>query len=560
VPVLQWVGPVLLAAYGCAAAVFLGRWVLAQLALARLLRRARPSPEPLARLFAATAGGRTPGRLLVSADVRVPFSCGLLRPTVVLPAALADAGRPEELRWVFAHERTHLERRDAWAGLLLGLAGVVYFYLPWFWWLRRSVRLCQEYLADAAAARTGTPADYAEFLVGWAPAPAAPAGVHGVTGSRSDLFRRIDMLLNNPTPTEPRCPWRWSFLTAGGLLGLAVLFSGVGADAAPAPGAKAPPKKEPAKAAPKKEAPKEEEPGKADKDDNVPDLNEVLKHLGDGLDAKQMEQLRKEIESRRGEIEKALRQVRELQGQLPGMPEGFAFQFRGHTGRLGVRIAPPSPTLADQLGLPKGQGIVVEDVAADSPAAHAGLKAHDVLLKLGGKTVPSNPAAVARMVADLEADKPLEAVVVRKGKHETVKGIKLPKAGAPADGPAGFGPAGAMPDLKALAPLGKLGTAGLALGHLGTAHGKGVVTTTLSNDGRFTTRHHEGSLAISVTGKVTDGKAHADEVVVQDGGERHTYSSVDKVPERYRDKVKNLLDMTARGAKLEDNAKDETKE
>src|SRR5207249_1227066 len=100
-------------------------------------------------------------------------------------------------------ELTHLRRRDGWGALLLSLGQSAYFYLPWFWWLRRQVRLCQEYVADAAAvAAGGSREDYAEFLLNWTAAPAAPAGATGVCGTQSDLFRRITMLLHDGGKVE----------------------------------------------------------------------------------------------------------------------------------------------------------------------------------------------------------------------------------------------------------------------------------------------------------------------------------------------------------------------
>jgi beta-lactamase regulating signal transducer with metallopeptidase domain len=114
---LAWL---VIAAYGCAAALLLGRWLLGHLALWRLLRTASAAPAQVARLFAEVGAGRR-SRLLVSRRVRVPFSCGLLRPAVVLPAALAEGAPEPVLRWVLAHEGTHLARRDACAGLLFGL-------------------------------------------------------------------------------------------------------------------------------------------------------------------------------------------------------------------------------------------------------------------------------------------------------------------------------------------------------------------------------------------------------------------------------------------------------
>ena len=41
--------------------------------------------------------------------------------------------------------------------------------------------------------------------------------------------------------------------------------------------------------------------------------------------------------------------------------------------RLGVVVSQPSAALADQLDLPKGRGLVLEQVVPNSPAAKAGL-------------------------------------------------------------------------------------------------------------------------------------------------------------------------------------------
>jgi beta-lactamase regulating signal transducer with metallopeptidase domain len=170
------VAGVVAAVYLLVGATVLGRWLLSQWALGRLLRNARPAPERLQRLFADTAGGvkRLP-RLVVSPRVSVPACCGLIRPAVVLPVSLVESDDETALRWVFAHELTHLRRRDPWSCWGFALAQSVYFYVPWFWWLRRQVRLCQEYIADAAAAAEGPWADeYAQFLVSLARKPATP--------------------------------------------------------------------------------------------------------------------------------------------------------------------------------------------------------------------------------------------------------------------------------------------------------------------------------------------------------------------------------------------------
>src|SRR5207244_575201 len=117
--------------------------------------------------------------------------------TVIVPAALCRRHAAARLRWVFAHELTHLERRDAWSCLLFGVGQVVFFYVPWFWRLERQVRLCQEYVADAAVAQEAEAAEYAQFLLSLSKMPAVPVSATGVSGNSSDLFRRVTMLLHD---------------------------------------------------------------------------------------------------------------------------------------------------------------------------------------------------------------------------------------------------------------------------------------------------------------------------------------------------------------------------
>jgi hypothetical protein len=55
---------------------------------------------------------------------------------------------------------------------------------------------------------------------------------------------------------------------------------------------------------------------------------------------------------------------------------------------IGVECRPVvDPTLRSQLNLPESQGLVVLGVATDSPAAKAGIREHDVLLKAGNQAM-----------------------------------------------------------------------------------------------------------------------------------------------------------------------------
>ncbi len=379
------------------------------------------------------------------------------------------------------------------------------------------------------------------------------------------------MLLKHPAPLESRCPRRWSVLAGAALLSLAVVGAGVGlgVHAAPAPSREEPkkedPKKaepkaeprkaEPAKEEPKKEATKRERPPAVPGIPAFPDIEEILKRLPPGLDPQEVEAMRKRMEQARKEMEKHMQQLQGFQpgAGFPGLQGlgGLGGVFpggQGHEPRLGTGVAKPSATLADQLDLPHDQGVVVERVVPNSPADKAGIKPHDILLELNGKPVPADPAGVAKLVAGIKADTPVEAVVLRKGKRETLKGLTLPeaKAAAPALGSGAFPglPGGNFPPVPPPPAVPGAGFNPFGGGNPLGGGDHGVMTTTFRSGDRFTTRHQEGSLVITVTGKVSDGKSTVSEIRVQDGRESHKYTSVDKVPEEYRDKVKNLLEMT----------------
>jgi beta-lactamase regulating signal transducer with metallopeptidase domain len=558
---ISWVVPGLLAGYGLVAGALLLRCLLGRLTLAWLVARGRPVPEHLSQLaLRMQEGKRIRPLLVVSARVRVPFSFGLWRPTIVLPECLVSAGDERALIWVLEHEWTHLERRDARSAVLFQLGQLVYFYLPWFWSVWRQVRLTQEYLADAAAARVGGAAtselssgvaDYASFLVRWTRMAAPPAGTTGVSGSTSDLFRRIDMLVNPSTPLETRCPRRWSLGLGCGLLASAVVLAGVGWTARAEEPKKEPDKVE-KKTGEKKQA--EKRPAPVPPDLVVPDLNKVFPRLEPGVLPEQrrkeieqrMEEVRQEMERVRQEMERRVRSLE--QGRQPFGPLVPGMQFpngvfrpgvgtnRAEEPRLGARLTRPSASLVEQLDLPRDQGYVLDEVGPNSPAAKAGLKQYDILLELNGQPISNKDGELAKVLKDIKADKPVEAVVLRKGRKETVKGLTLPevKVEQPANPFGGFpgGFQGAFPAFP-----GGAGGAGVS----------GIISTSRVND-EFTTRNQVGDLDITIKGKIDQGKAVVSEVRIKSGGQEKTYDSVDKVPAEYKEKVQKLVEMSARGS------------
>jgi hypothetical protein len=65
----------------------------------------------------------------------------------------------------------------------------------------------------------------------------------------------------------------------------------------------------------------------------------------------------------------------------PGNPPGQPPQDPKPVTYIGVMTRDVSPELRSQFSLPEGFGIMVDEVMPDSPAQHAGIKTHDILLK-----------------------------------------------------------------------------------------------------------------------------------------------------------------------------------
>ena len=113
--------------------------------------------------------------------------------------------------------------------------------------------------------------------------------------------------------------------------------------------------------------------------------------------------------------------------RLPGLVPGIPVQ-----GRLGATVMSLEPQLASYFGT--DGGALITAVADGSPAATAGLKAGDVIVRVGTRSVDA-PADVADAVRAAEPGKPLEMEVRRDRKDVRVT-VTIP-APAPARNPAG---------------------------------------------------------------------------------------------------------------------------
>ncbi|MDB4898245.1 MAG: putative rane protein [Gemmatimonadetes bacterium] len=141
----------------------------AGLAVNRIVAHARPLDaadwtRPLYEV-ADRLGLEDAPRLLMSTDAKMPFACGLLTPTIVLPAECA-AWTLERRRAVLLHELAHVRRHDLVGHTLGRLACAVYWFHPLVWTAARQLRNESERACDDLALNCGTRAtDYAEHLL-----------------------------------------------------------------------------------------------------------------------------------------------------------------------------------------------------------------------------------------------------------------------------------------------------------------------------------------------------------------------------------------------------------
>jgi serine protease Do len=88
-------------------------------------------------------------------------------------------------------------------------------------------------------------------------------------------------------------------------------------------------------------------------------------------------------------------------------------------GYLGIHIQEVTPELATAFGLKAGGGVLVGDVAPDTPAARAGLKKGDVILQLNGQPVNA-PNQLSIQIAQLAPGTTVKLQIWRGGTTQDV--------------------------------------------------------------------------------------------------------------------------------------------
>jgi membrane-associated protease RseP (regulator of RpoE activity) len=253
-------------------------------------------------------------------------------------------------------------------------------------------------------------------------------------------------------------------------------------------------------------------------------------------------------------------------GQPPGPEQMREMMIKNMARNFGLRIPPVAlkwggmviepadAALLAQLDLPAGKGMVVTSVEAESPAATAGLKKHDLIVKLNEQAIPGDARELLKTIGDAMANTPVDLTVVRKAKEQTLKGVKLAQAelaGGPAMGLGGPGfppplplpPPGVGAPVPAPVPVapGAPGVIGIGIGV--NAQGlDGRVAITRNNE-KFDADYQKDKLHVTVRGKVENNQTKIDQITVDDGSKNEKYQKVEDVPPAHRTTVQRLLQM-----------------
>jgi len=95
------------------------------------------------------------------------------------------------------------------------------------------------------------------------------------------------------------------------------------------------------------------------------------------------------------------------------MPSGL----ESDRGYMGVHLDDLNEQMGEYFGVEDGKGALVTEVVEDSPAAAAGLKAGDVIVRIGENDIDSSKG-LHKAIADTEPEQQMSVKVMRKGKSK----------------------------------------------------------------------------------------------------------------------------------------------
>lgn len=201
------------------AILLLGRFVVGLLIVRRLARRAAAVTDShwcsLADRSARSLGIQTPVELRRSDAIAMPFACGLLKPTIVLPSS-SEEWSVDKREAVLMHEMAHVSRGDLTMNALSHVVRALYWFHPLAWLAAYRLRVEGERACDDAVLRAGArPSDYAEHLLSIVRSVGNTVpSVALAMARRSDFEGRLLAILEPGIPRARLTRWRAAGMAA----------------------------------------------------------------------------------------------------------------------------------------------------------------------------------------------------------------------------------------------------------------------------------------------------------------------------------------------------------
>lgn len=214
--------------YAAGTVVLLGWLLLGVIVVRRRVRRARQIDDDAwtrdVRTVSAQLGLTVPD-VRVSDEVALPFTAGVFKPVIVVPA-YALAWTPAERHAVLMHECAHISRGDIAMNLVSYLVRALYWINPLAWVAARRLRVEGEKACDDMVLAAGARAsDYAEHLLQIVQHEAKPMpDVALAMGRGSDFEGRLLSILSPETTRGRLSPLRAASATV--VAGAAVIALG----------------------------------------------------------------------------------------------------------------------------------------------------------------------------------------------------------------------------------------------------------------------------------------------------------------------------------------------
>src|SRR5438094_2896673 len=113
----------------------------------------------------------------------------------------------------------------------------------------------------------------------------------------------------------------------------------------------------------------------------------------------------------------------------PGMPGGHDKAPKVPMTFLGVETSQVPDVVSEQLGLPKGLGLVVDYIVPNSPAASAGVQQNDILKMLNDQIL-MEPTQLRKLLQTFSEGTEVTLTILRKGQEQKIT-VKLAKKEMP---------------------------------------------------------------------------------------------------------------------------------